>query len=136
MKITVEKLIQNDDGTCNIEFDYDEEYLDFMKKEMGKEELTEEDISHYVSLAIQTLIKSQTEEQEQILIFAYVYCGILYMLYTFSKILINKEQFLFSFEQEFENTNNLGSFMMGTMPISIIAWPMMIVNEINNNRNM
>lgn len=64
MKITVEKLIQNDDGTCNIEFDYDEEYLDFMKKEMGKEELTEEDISHYVSLAIQTLIKSQTEEQE------------------------------------------------------------------------
>lgn len=70
------------------------------------------------------------------MIFAYVYCGILYMLYTFSKILINKEQFLFSFEQEFENTNNLGSFMMGTMLISIIAWPMMIVNEINNNRNM
>ena len=64
MKITIDKLIQNDDGTCNIEFDYDEEYLDFMKKEMGKEELTEEDISRYVSLAIQTLIKSQTEEQE------------------------------------------------------------------------
>jgi hypothetical protein len=70
------------------------------------------------------------------LIFAYVYCGILYMLYTFSKILINKEQFLFSFEQEFENTNNLRSFMMGTMLISIIAWPIMIVNEINNSRNM
>ena len=69
------------------------------------------------------------------LIFAYVYCGILYMLYTFSKILINKEQFLFSFEQEFENTNNLRSFMMGTMLISIIAWPIMIVNEINNNYN-
>jgi hypothetical protein len=64
MKITVEKLIQNDDGTCNIEFDYDEEYLDFMKKEMGKEELTEEDISQYVSHAVQELIKSQTEEQE------------------------------------------------------------------------
>ena len=58
------------------------------------------------------------------------------MLYTFSKILINKEQFLFSFEQEFENTNNLRSFMMGTMLISIIAWPIMIVNEINNSRNM
>ena len=64
MKITVEKIVQNDDGTCNIEFDYDEEYLEFMKKEMGKEELTEQDISQYVSLAIQTLIKSQTEEQE------------------------------------------------------------------------
>ena len=70
------------------------------------------------------------------MIFAYVYCGILYMLYTFSKILINKEQFLFSFEQEFENTNNLDSFMMGTMLITIIAWPIMMVNEINNNRNM
>lgn len=70
------------------------------------------------------------------LVFAYVYCGILYMLYTFSKILINKEHFLFSFEQEFENTNNLKSFMLGTMLLSIIAWPIMISNEINNTRNM
>jgi len=70
------------------------------------------------------------------LIFAYIYCGILYVFYVFSKILINKEQFLFSFEQEFQNNNNLVSFMFGTMLISIIAWPIMIVNEINNNRNI
>lgn len=70
------------------------------------------------------------------MIFAYIYCGILYVFYVFSKILINKEQFLFSFEQEFQNNNNLVSFMFGTMLISIIAWPIMIVNEINNNRNI
>lgn len=64
MKITIEKLVQNDDGTCNIEFDYDEEYLEFMKKEIGKDELTEEDISRYVSLSIQTLIRTKEEEQE------------------------------------------------------------------------
>jgi len=62
MKITIEKLTPNEDGTCNIDFDYDEEYLEFMKKEIGKEELTEEDISRYVSLTIQTLIKQKTED--------------------------------------------------------------------------
>lgn len=52
MKIEVLEVVENEDGSCNVTFDYDEEFVDLVKKELEKEEVSEEDISQYVVAAI------------------------------------------------------------------------------------
>jgi hypothetical protein len=48
MKIEVTEVIENDDGTCNVVFDYDDEFVEHVRKELQKEHVTEEDIAQYV----------------------------------------------------------------------------------------
>lgn len=48
MKLTVEQVKQNEDGTTTIGFDYDEEFLDLAKKEMNKEDPSEEEVSEFI----------------------------------------------------------------------------------------
>ena len=62
MKIEIVNTIQNPDGTWSIEFDYDEEYLDAMKIELGKEELTEEEISSFILSRIEAAVEENKKD--------------------------------------------------------------------------
>ena len=66
MKIEVLEVIENDDGSCNVVFDYDDEFVDVVKKDLGKDEVTEDDIAQYVVEAIDRgIIEMQQEEQQE-----------------------------------------------------------------------
>lgn len=66
MKIEVLEVVENGDGSCNVVFDYDDEFVDLVKKELEKDEVSEEDISQYVVEAIDKgIIKLQQEEKEE-----------------------------------------------------------------------
>ena len=52
MSIEILEVIENEDGTCSVSFDYDEEFTEMVKKELEKEEVSEEDIAQYVVEAI------------------------------------------------------------------------------------
>lgn len=65
----------------------------------------------------------------------YIFCGFLYTIYFFNKILQNKEGFLFLFEQENKDLKNLKSFMFVLTLLSFIAWPIMMLNEIKNKQD-
>lgn len=62
MKIEVVKTEQNPDGTWSIEFDYDDEYLDAMKIELGKKELTEEEISSFILSQIEKAVEKEKQK--------------------------------------------------------------------------
>ena len=62
MKIEIINTIQNPDGTWSIEFDYDEEYLDAMKIELGKEQLTEEEISSFILSKIEAALEEKNKD--------------------------------------------------------------------------
>lgn len=65
----------------------------------------------------------------------YLTCGFCYTIYTFNKILENKQPFLMMIDEEigFENLKN---FVFVLMLTSFIAWPIMIMNEIKNKRDL
>lgn len=68
MKIEILRTIQNEDGSWSIEFDYDDEYLEIIKQHLGKEELTEEEISSFILSRIEAAIeheKSQKQSEEK-----------------------------------------------------------------------
>lgn len=69
-------------------------------------------------------------------IFYYFFCGTLYCFYTFSKILFNKEYFLMMFEREFGENANIKFFLVTMLLTNLLAWPIMMVNEINNTKDM
>jgi hypothetical protein len=71
-----------------------------------------------------------------VILSSYFTCGILYSIYTFQKIFNNKEQFLIMFEEEFGNTDNLNPFLATMFLTSTVAWPIMILNEINNRQDL
>lgn len=62
MKIEVLEVIENEDGTCNVIFDYDDEFVDLVKKELNQEEVSEEEISLFIADAIEKGIVSFKEE--------------------------------------------------------------------------
>lgn len=59
MKIEILSTEQNADGTWNIVFDYDEEYLDSIKMELGKKDLSEEEISSFILSKIEEMISKK-----------------------------------------------------------------------------
>lgn len=65
MKIEVLEVIENEDGTCNVVFDYDEEFVEVVKKELDKEHLTEEDISQYVIESLEKGMKLLEEQESE-----------------------------------------------------------------------
>lgn len=64
MKVDVVEVIENEDGTSEVVFDYDDEYLEFMKKELGKEELSDEEINQFLANALMQGIALMQEQEE------------------------------------------------------------------------
>lgn len=60
MKIDILEIKQNENGTCDIVFDYDDEYLQFVKESLKKEDPTEEEIAEFLSEAIQREVERVT----------------------------------------------------------------------------
>ena len=65
MKVDVLEVIENEDGTSEVVFDYDDEYLEFMKKEIGKEDLSDEEISQFLAEALMRGIVALQEQEEE-----------------------------------------------------------------------
>lgn len=66
MKIEVLEVVENGDGTCNVVFDYDDEFVEMVKEEINKEEITEEDIAAFVVENLEKGIDlmKQTQDKE------------------------------------------------------------------------
>jgi hypothetical protein len=68
MKIKVKEVIENPDGSARITVDYDEEFLEHVKVQIGKEEPDEGDIQEYILHAIDsglTILKEKHEQDDQ-----------------------------------------------------------------------
>jgi len=61
MRIDITKVEQNKDGTYNLEFDYDDEYEELMKEKLGKENLSEEDVTNFILSEIESAVKHYEE---------------------------------------------------------------------------
>lgn len=70
------------------------------------------------------------------LISAYLFCGLLFCFYTFQKIFENKEQFLIVFENEFGEQADLNIFLSLMFLTNLAAWPIMLLNELKNKRDL
>lgn len=68
MKFEIENIIENDDGTCNVEYDYDEEYAEFAKQQLmsenGGKEPTTEELEQFFAEAVQKAVDKKREELE------------------------------------------------------------------------
>lgn len=64
MKIEILRTIQNEDGSWSIEFDYDDEYLEIIKQHLGKEELTEEEISSFILSRIEAAVEHEKAQKQ------------------------------------------------------------------------
>lgn len=62
MKLTVDKVTENADGTVTVNFEMDDEYEEFIKKTLGVEELTDEMIQGFVNNQIEIMIQERTKE--------------------------------------------------------------------------
>lgn len=65
MKLEIEKIIDNEDGTKSIVFDYDDEMLQMVKLRLGKEDLTEEEITNFFLLAIKIDLEQRKNSQSE-----------------------------------------------------------------------
>ena len=70
------------------------------------------------------------------LISAYLFCGLLFCFYTFQKIFQNKENFITLFENEFGDEADLNIFLSLMFLTNLIAWPIMLLNELNSKRDL
>jgi hypothetical protein len=66
---------------------------------------------------------------------SYIFCGLLYCFYVFAKIFENKENFLIIFKDQFGEEANLNLFLGIMFLTNLLAWPIMMVNEINNKKD-
>lgn len=65
MKLEVLEINENENGTCDVVFDYDDEYYEFMKKEMGDENPSDEKISSFLSETLEKAVKLFKESKQQ-----------------------------------------------------------------------
>jgi hypothetical protein len=61
MKLVIEEVVENEDGTSNIKFDYDEEFLEVVKKELDTETPTEEQINEFI---MKVIVSKMQEENK------------------------------------------------------------------------
>jgi predicted house-cleaning noncanonical NTP pyrophosphatase (MazG superfamily) len=68
MKFEVENIIENEDGTCNVEYDYDEEFEEFVKQQLAEKndgkEPTKEQVEEYFAKQIQEMVDRRKEMEE------------------------------------------------------------------------
>lgn len=66
MKFEIENIVQNEDGTCNVEYDYDEEYAEFAKQQLmfenGGKEPTTEELEAFFAEAVQKIVDKKAEQ--------------------------------------------------------------------------
>ena len=67
---------------------------------------------------------------------SYLFCGILYSIYLFSKIFSNFENFITILENEFREEVNLTIFLSMLFLNCIFAWPILAIQEINNIQDL
>ncbi len=67
MKINVNKMIENPDGTATLDFEIDEEMEEFVAKSLGVtvEELTQEQLQNFITTALQEAVKKSEQENKQ-----------------------------------------------------------------------
>jgi hypothetical protein len=71
-----------------------------------------------------------------LIINAYLFCGLLYSFYNFFKIFDNKEFFIMTYEEQFGSTDNIEIFLGIMFLTNLFAWPILIINEINNRQDL
>ena len=64
MKLEVLEIKENEDGTCEVVFDYDDEFVELVKEQTKLEAPTEEDISAFVVEALERGMEIVKQEQE------------------------------------------------------------------------
>ena len=64
MKLEVLEIKENEDGTCEVVFDYDDEFVELVKGETKLEAPTEEDISAFVVEALEKGMEIVKQDQE------------------------------------------------------------------------
>lgn len=64
MKLTVDKVTENSDGTVTVNFEMDDEYEEFIKKSLGVEVLTDEMVHSFVNSAVEKMVLEKTKELE------------------------------------------------------------------------
>jgi len=65
MKLSVDEIKENEDGTTSIVFDYDEEFLEAVKKQLKNDSPTEEQINMYIMEILAYRINQINEEKSQ-----------------------------------------------------------------------
>ena len=63
MKIEVLEIKKNEDGTSQIIFDYDDEFLTYVKLMTGKEDPSEEELSKFFLDVLEEQLKLQKKEK-------------------------------------------------------------------------
>lgn len=68
MKIKVEKIIENPDGTATLDFEIDDEMEQFVAKTLGTtvEEMTQEQLQSFIMSALNDAIKKSELENNQV----------------------------------------------------------------------
>lgn len=56
MKLEVKEVIENEDGTSSVVFDYDDEFFEVIKKELKSDSPSEEEISEFLLKVLQSQI--------------------------------------------------------------------------------
>lgn len=59
MKLTVDKITENTDGTVTVNFQMDDEIEDYLKKAFGMEEITEEFLKNMLTDALHNYSKKE-----------------------------------------------------------------------------
>lgn len=70
------------------------------------------------------------------LLSSYLFCGLLYSFYTFTRIFQNKEHFTTMFEEEFGEKGDLNFFLSLLFLTNLIAWPIVMLNELKNKQDL
>lgn len=63
MKLVVEEIIKNEDGTSSIKFDYDDEFLEVVKKELQNDSPSEQEINQFIMQIILTKMQGEQEQE-------------------------------------------------------------------------
>lgn len=56
MKLEVKEVIENEDGTSSVVFDYDDDFFEVIKKELKSDSPSEEEISEFLLKVLQSQI--------------------------------------------------------------------------------
>lgn len=64
MKLSIVEIKENEDGTKSLVLDYDDEMLEIVKKEIGKDDPSEEEINDFLVQIIAAQILSKQEKDE------------------------------------------------------------------------
>ena len=65
MKLSIDEIKENEDGTTNIVFDYDDEFLEAVKKQLKNDSPTQDEINMYIMEILAYRINQINEEKAE-----------------------------------------------------------------------